>query len=95
MSYFIDRIKPWHGEAKSKSENTGGNSIFKNSERGNNFEVEKVGRKNSVILNHVDSNHTNSNHVNSNHYESNQLVPSDLTTLNDSDDVRELNKLLS
>ena len=24
-----------------------------------NFEVEKVGRKNAVILNHVDSNHIN------------------------------------
>ena len=41
---------------------------IENAERGNNFEVEKVGRGNSIICNHKDSesiqldlNHTNSN----------------------------------
>ena len=40
---------PWHIAAKSESENIGGNNIFENAERENNFEVEKVGHKNSVI----------------------------------------------
>ena len=38
---------PWHGAAKS--ENLGVNKSFENSERKNNFEVEKFGRKSSVI----------------------------------------------
>ena len=49
-----------------ESENLGGNKFFEKTERENISEVEKVGRKNSVILNHkysdlihVDQNHTN------------------------------------
>ena len=49
-----------------------------NSERGNNFEVEKVGRKNSVIWDHKDS---DSIHVNPNHVKSNQLIPADSTNV--------------
>ena len=51
---------------KSESENLRGNKKIKNSDRGNNFEVEKVGRKNSIIWNlkrsksvRVDTNRTN------------------------------------
>ena len=36
---------PWHGEVKSESENLDGNNFFKNAERKNNFEVEKLGAK--------------------------------------------------
>ena len=50
-SYLDYRSAPWHGAAKCESENLVGNSIFKTSERENNFEFEKFGRKNSVILN--------------------------------------------
>ena len=50
----------WHGVATSEIENPACNIISKNSKFGNNFEVEKVGRKKSIILNHVDSNHINS-----------------------------------
>ena len=41
------RGSPWHGTMESTSENFTGNKIFNNSERKNNFKVEKVGRKNS------------------------------------------------
>ena len=53
---------------KNESENTGGDRIFKNFGSENNFEVEKVGRKKSVILNRVNSNNINTdpNHINSN-----------------------------
>ena len=62
----------WHGAAKSESVNLGGNNILENSERKNNFEVEKVGRKNSVIYNHKDSDsiHADPNHSESNHIRS-------------------------
>ena len=36
----------------SKSENLEGRHLFRNAERKNNFEKEKVGRKNSVIWYH-------------------------------------------
>ena len=63
---FSNRITSSHGTTKSESENPGGNSIFKNTGRENNFEVERVGRKNYEIFNHTNSNHinTNSNCVN-------------------------------
>ena len=38
-----------HGTIESESENLIGNKFFENAERENNFEVEKVGHKNSVI----------------------------------------------
>ena len=53
ISYFSNRSRSWHGAAQNESENPEGDSIFKNTRRENNFEVEKVGRKSSVILNHV------------------------------------------
>ena len=70
------RVLTWHGTMKIKSENTvkklRDNNIFKNDERKNIFEVEKVGRKNSVIWDHKDS---DSIHANPDHTNSNQLIP--------------------
>ena len=76
--------------SKCESENPGDNIIFENADRENNFEAEKGGHKNSVVLNHVDLNHINtdlnqSDNVDSNHADLNK----------DSSDIRELNKLLS
>ena len=90
----------WHGASKSESENSGGNNGFKNADCKNNYEVEKVGRKNSVILNHVDFNHINTNSNNSNHADSNhanldQFIQADSTTIHDSADSCALNKILS
>ena len=45
ISDFYDRSVPWHGAAKSKSENLGGNSIFENTEHENSLEVEKLGAR--------------------------------------------------
>ena len=74
--YFSNRSASWHGTVIS--EKLGGGIIFKNAGRENNFEVEKVGHKNSEILNHVDSDHidmnsnqSNSNHTVTNHSDSN------------------------
>ena len=94
------RSAPWHGAAKSEGENLGGNNIFKNAERENDFEVENVQRKNYVILNQVDLNHINIdlnhfNHANSYHANYNQLLTSNLTTVNDSSNIFALNKTMS
>ena len=64
--YFSDISVLWHGSVKSESEKPGSNRIFENAERENNSEVEKVGCKNSVILNNVDSIDINTdlNHLN-------------------------------
>ena len=66
----------WNGTGNSESKNLEGDSTFKNDGRENSFEFETFGRKNSVILNHVDLNHinTDSNNVNSNHSNSYQLI---------------------
>ena len=69
----------WH--RKSESEYPGDNSSFENADHENNFEVEKVGRINSVVFNHVDSDYTNTNSNNSDQADSN----------NDSADVWALN----
>ena len=87
---FTSTSTIWHGSEKSQNENLGNNRILKNSEGENNFEVEKVGRKHSVILNHVSLNNikvkpNHSNSVYSNHVDSN----------NDSDGVHTLNWLFS
>ena len=66
-----------HGAAKSESENPGYNIIFEIAERENNFEVEKDGRKDSVILNHANSNRINTNLDYLNYSNSNQLLHSD------------------
>ena len=86
---------PWHGTERSESGNLGANKIFENAERKNNFEVEKVERKNSVIWNkkyfdsvHVDLNHTNSN----------QPITADSTnigSMNDSADIHVIEKIFS
>ena len=55
MLNFFNRSMLWHGSSKTESENPGENSIFKNAERENNFEVEKLGET-SVLFNHTDSN---------------------------------------
>ena len=72
-------------------------AFFENTELENNFEVEKVGRKNSIILNHIGLNNINNNsiHVDYNHADWNQLIPTNLIKINDSADVRALNQLLS
>ena len=57
-------------------ENLRVNNIYKNSERGNNYEVEKVEWKKSVNWNH-----TNSINVDPNHTDSNQMNPADLTNI--------------
>ena len=87
----VSRGLTWHGTIKSecenKVENLRGDNIFKNSERENNSEVEKLGTKFCKLESHrlsiinwnkkyydlinVDPNHTNSN----------QLNPSDLTNI--------------
>ena len=94
---LANRSASWHGKAKSESENPKGNIIFKTAGRKNNSEVEKVGRKNSIILNHVDMNNikTDLNHVNLNHANLNKLIPTNPTTINDSADFHALNKILS
>ena len=66
-SDLFNRSASWHCASKIESESLGGNRIFENSERDNNFEVEKVRHKNSVILNQVNSNHINTNSNHSNH----------------------------
>ena len=73
-------------KSEKGSENPEGNIILKNSGRENNFEVEKVGCENSIILNHTDSNHTGLNHANWN-----KLITTNLTTSNDSDNFFTLN----
>ena len=62
-------------ESESLVENLRENNIFENDEHENNFEVEKVGRKNSVIWNHK---HSDSVHVYPNHTSLNQPIPSNL-----------------
>ena len=76
MLDIYNRRASGHVTAKVESKNYGDNSIFENAERNNNFEVEKVGRKHSEILNYTgfnriitDSDH--SNYVDSNHENSN------------------------
>ena len=85
----------WNGAAKRKSENLGGNNIFENAERENNFEVEKVRRKNSIIPNHK---YSDLIHVNLNNDDSDQPIPADLTktrSINDSDNICAIEKILS
>ena len=67
ISYIFYRGSPCHGAAKSEGENLGGNKNFENTEQENNFEAEKVGRKNSVIWNQNDSDsiHVDLNHIKS------------------------------
>ena len=78
MSDIVYRSLAWHGVAKSEIENLGGNNIFEKSERKNNFEVDKVVSKNSVIYNHKDS---ISVHVDPNHSDLNKLFPDDSTNI--------------
>ena len=78
MLYLACRVSPCHSAAKSESENLGGNRIFENAEHKNNFEVEKVGRKNSAIWNHKDS---NSIDVDPNHTNLNQHITADSTNI--------------
>ena len=55
---LVIRDLPWHGRMKIKTENLveniRGNKSFKNDERGNISEVEKVEHKNSVNWNHTE-----------------------------------------
>ena len=88
------RDSSWHGTAKIESENLKGNNIFKNTERESNFEVEKVERKNFVILNHKDY---ESIHINQNHAKLNQPITVDSTnirSIKDSTDIIVIEKML-
>ena len=78
-----------------ESENLGGNNFFEKTERENISEVEKVGRKNSVILNHK---YSDSIHVDQNHTNSNQPITYNSTkiaSINDSADIFLIEKILS
>ena len=90
--YFSDRSASRNCAKKSESKNPGNKRIFEDADSKNNFEVEKVGHKNAMILNHADLNHitTDSNHINYN-----QLITSSFTTINDSSDVHALNQVFS
>ena len=77
-SDLADRGLSWHGGAKSESENLKGNKFFKNYERKNIFEVEKVGRESSVFWNNKDS---ESICADPNHTKSNQAIPADSTNI--------------
>ena len=75
------------GRKKIESGNLRSNNIFESADRENNFEVEKVGRENSVTWNHKDS---NSIHIDPNHFNSNKTIPDNLTnigSINDSDNI--------
>ena len=85
---------------KSESENTveniRGKTNFKNAERENSFEVEKVGRKSSVNWNHTNSiiywkhKYSKSIHVDLNHTDLNQLNPANsinIRSIHDSDNI--------
>ena len=52
MEYISYRGSPWHGAAKIEGENLGGKNNSQNAEHENMFEVDRVGRKKSVIWNH-------------------------------------------
>ena len=68
--------------------------FFENTERENNFEVEKVGRKTSVIWNHK---YSDSIHVDLNHTNSNKPIPENSTNIgstNDSSDIFAMEKIL-
>ena len=69
--------------------------LLENTERKNNVEVGKVGRKNSVIWNHRDSDLID---VDPNHTNSNQPIPNDSTnigSINDSADIHVIENILS
>ena len=88
------RVFPYHGPEKSEIKILGGNKTFKNADHENNFEVEKVDRKNSIILNHK---YSDSIHVDPNHTDSNQLIPDDLKnigSINNSDDICAIEKII-
>ena len=87
MLYLAYRGLPWYGTTKNEAgklvENLRDNTVFKNSEHRDNFNVEKVGSKNSVNWNHTKSilnrNKTESDliHVDKNHTNSNKPITSD------------------
>ena len=68
------RISLWHGTEKNYSETLEAETFFENTERKNNFQVEKVGRKNSVIWNHKDSDLI---HIDPSHIELDQPILAD------------------
>ena len=85
----------WHGVPKSESENLGGNRIFENTVRENNFEVEEVGRENSVIWN---TKYSDSINVDLNHTDLNLPIPDNLTktgSIHDSHNIHEIEKIFS
>ena len=80
---------------KSESKNFGGNNTFKNAKCENNFEVETVERKNSVIWNHKSS---DSIYVDTNRTNMNQLIPDSSTNIkpiNYSADIFAIEKIFS
>ena len=88
---LVSRKLAWHDTITSESENLlenlRSNKNFKNTERKNNFKVEKVGCKNSVNWNHTNSiiNWTKKDsdfiHVDPKHTESNQPILENLKNI--------------
>ena len=72
------RGSPYYGTIISEIKNLRGNKILENAERENNFKVEKVRRKNSVIWDHK---YSDLIHVDPNHIESDQPVPKNSTNI--------------
>ena len=95
-TFYLDyRVLTWYGAAKIEIENLVGNNIFENAEHKNNFEVEKVGRKNSVIWNYKSS---HSIQVDPNHTESNKPIPDyskNIGSINDLSNIHAIEKILS
>ena len=84
-SDFFHRGSVCHGTTKIKRENIRGNKNFENDMSENNYEVEKVRRKNSLVWNQEDS---DSIHIYSNYNDTNQYLSTDSTStgsIHDSD----------
>ena len=100
MSDFSNGSSLWHGAALSISENSGRNSLFKNTGYDIIFEVEIYGHKNYEIqiqTNHAASNHVESNNSNSIYSDLISAYPTNIEPENqhDSDDSCSLNKIMS
>ena len=81
--------------SKKESEKLGGNKKFENAKRENNFEFEKLGRRNSVIWNQKDSNTVK---FDPNHTNLNKPIPSystNIISLNDSADICAIENIFS
>ena len=84
-------------KSEKGSENPEGNIILKNSGRENNFEVEKVGRDKSMVLDHVNSYHINTDfiYIDSHQYSSYESNPANFIRINYSANIFALHQILS